>query len=127
MQIQRSSFLLLVGAIASTTVAAPGSSSAGDEVDASDSHIETNPAEAPGAAVSGLGGKCIDSPGAGEKSRPANFEEGFCFDLAAFDHAPEREGSIAPSSEGMGTSFNEGVGRTFDDFVFQRCNMYRSV
>ena len=105
MRIDRSHFLKLAFAIAATTTTTVACSAQTDGDEASD---DSNVA-----AAATAGGACsaqsIRKPGEGSMS-PYAYEEGFCFDLAAYEGAPDAE----------------GIKTRFFDFAYDQCRMYSS-
>lgn len=118
MNIDKSRFFVLLTTIAASTAAC--SSTGADDT-----------AQNEGAATDGT--ECIADPRKGEPNvlKAPAWEEGYCFDLASWNQAPQREDRAADIrasfSEGAAMSFTEGVGAAFDDFVYEQCQMYRSI
>jgi len=101
MLVDRSKFASLALAIAAASVTVVGCAAPeGDEDETGD---ETSDAVTAGTCVA----TSIRSPGEGA-SMPYAFEEGFCFDLAAFRGAPDAE----------------GISAGFFDFIHEHCRMY---
>lgn len=103
MLLDRSKFLSLTVAIAAATVACSSGNDTASTAGASEADVESH------VAGGACGPRSIAKPGEGSMS-PYSFEEGFCFDLARFEGAPDAEGFTS----------------NFFDFVYDHCRAYSS-